>query len=282
MAGWDSIRFLLLGLFLPRKVRTAFWTDTPYPGVHGIIHDFIRMLIIRYVFIRFDRIWGTGLAGCQVLWALGCSAKKTDSLPFFVNNIAAVELRDADQITKFRFANDAETKMAALCAGQLIPSKRYADAIQAMKLLTGDVVLWIAGDGPQREYLVELARSLNVEDRVKFLGWLQPNAVALAMDACDIFLHPAELDPFPTVVLDAMSRGKPIIGNLTSGSIADRVRDGWNGYIVPLGDSAAIAERMDRFAVDRNRIAEFGLKARTVALGYPVHDGVAKILDALA
>ncbi len=281
VAGWDSIRFLLISLLLPRKIRTAFWTDTPYPSPHGIIHDLLRVLIIRYVFLRIDRIWATGLPGCQALWALGCPAEKTDSLPFFMNNAAAAELRDKKRITKFRLEHDAETKMAVLCAGQLIPSKRYEDAIQAIRLSTSDVVLWIAGDGPQKEHLVELTGSLEVEDRVKFLGWLQPEEVALAMDACDVFLHPAILDPFPTVVLDAMSRGKPVIGNLTSGSIADRVRDGWNGYTVPLGDITAIADRINQFAIDRNRIAEFGLKAQATALAHPVLNGVELILGAL-
>jgi len=199
-----------------------------------------------------------------------------------MDTVAVEQLHNKNKITKYRLDHGAETKIAILCAGQLIPSKRYDDAIRAMSLSTSDTVLWIAGDGPQMKHLAELTRSLKLDERVKFLGWLQPEEIALAMDACDIFLHPAELDPFPTVVLDAMSRGKPVIGNLTSGSIADRVRDGWNGYIVPLGDSAAIADRINQFAIDRKQIAEFGSKARATALAHPVLDGVAMILDALA
>lgn len=282
VAGWNSIRFLLISLLVPCKVRMSFWTDTPYPNPHGIIHDLLRMLIIRYVFLRFDRIWSTGLPGCQALWTLGCPVSKTDSLPFFMDTVAVEPLHDRNKITKYRLDHGAESKIAILCAGQLIPSKRYDDAIRAMSLSTSDTVLWIAGDGPQMKYLAELTRSLKLDERVKFLGWLQPEEIALAMDACDIFLHPAELDPFPTVVLDAMSRGKPVIGNLTSGSIADRVRDGWNGYIVPLGDSAAIADRVNQFATDRKQIAEFGAKARATALAHPVLDGIAMILGALA
>jgi len=184
-----------------------------------------------------------------------------------------------ETIARFRQKHGAESKTAVLCAGRLLPSKHYDDAIRALAISGDGLVLWIMGDGAERGRLVELAEELGVNARVHFFGWVQPDEVGVAMDACDIFLHPAVLDPFPTVVLDAMARGKPIIGNLTSGSVADRVIDGWNGYVVPFGDYSAIADRLERFHSCPDRLIEFGARAREKAAGHPVADGIRLILS---
>ena len=71
--------------------------------------------------------------------------------------------------------------------------------------------LWIIGDGPERENLVNLATQLGVIDRVKFVGWL-PRAEAWSeLEKCHIFLHPCLRNLVTTAYLEAMAARRPVI-----------------------------------------------------------------------
>jgi glycosyltransferase involved in cell wall biosynthesis/GT2 family glycosyltransferase len=68
-------------------------------------------------------------------------------------------------------------------------------------------------------------------------------------------------EAFPTVVHEAMSRGKPVIGSAVGGYL-DLIEDGGNGLLVPPGDAAALAEAMARLLGDEALRARMGETAR--------------------
>jgi 1,2-diacylglycerol 3-alpha-glucosyltransferase len=162
-----------------------------------------------------------------------------------------------------------------LGAGQLVKKKRFDDVIRALASANApNAILWLAGTGNDEQNLKSLADQLGVADRVHFLGWLQPAQVEIAFLAADVFVHPAARDPFPTVVLDAMTWGKPIIGSEEAGSVADRVVMGRNGFVHRPGDVDAIAQHMCFFAASPEQISTFGAEARKTACEYPVDLGL--------
>ena len=68
-----------------------------------------------------------------------------------------------------------------------------------------DCGLFIAGEGPNRKDLEELVEGLGLGKHVTFLGWLEPDQMEALYIATDVLVHPALWDPFPLVVLEAMS-----------------------------------------------------------------------------
>ena len=70
-------------------------------------------------------------------------------------------------------------------------------------------VAWIAGDGPLKVELHELARTTGVADRVRFLGWRNDREQLLA--ACDIVAFPSRYEPFGAVTVDAWAMKKPLV-----------------------------------------------------------------------
>lgn len=68
-------------------------------------------------------------------------------------------------------------------------------------------------------------------------------------------------DPLPNVVLEAMSKGKPVIGT-RAGGLTDMIVDGETGYLVDLGDVAALAEAMQRLSDDTALREQFGRASR--------------------
>jgi glycosyltransferase involved in cell wall biosynthesis len=271
LSGWSDPAYVAL-MPLLRRPR-AFWTDTPdtrpRPGLRGAL----RGAVIRGVFRHFDEVWSTGRPGRLTLERMGCDPDKTREMPFFLDldRLPATSVARRAEALAFREAHGGRGAVVFLGAGQLAAKKRYGDAIEALASLgRRDAVLWLCGTGPEREALAALARARGVEDRVIFHGWVQPDGMELAYLASDVFVHPAARDPFPTVVLDAMTWGKPVIGTDVSGSVVDRVEDGVEGMIVREGDVPAITAAMRRFVEDPALVETMGLRSRAKAERYPV------------
>ena len=142
-----------------------------------------------------------------------------------------------------------------LC-GRVRPSKGQADAVRAIARLDG-VVLDVVGDGELDE-LRALAASLGVADRVEVHG-----AVAdplRLVDAADVALMCSRDEAFGRVTVEAMKRGRPVVGAAAGGTL-DLVRDGETGLTYPPGDDAALAAAIARLLGDdalRTRVAAAG------------------------
>jgi glycosyltransferase involved in cell wall biosynthesis len=276
VSGWSFWQHIILMLTPMRNTKKIYWTDTPsldrreWSGIKGAI----RKLLVKLCFATFDEVWSTGKPGCRALEQLGCRKDKIKSFPFFLDLSRYTSL-DADTLKKaqeFRANNtNNNTEIVFLCMGQVASKKRFDDAVKAFSnLRKSNAVLWIAGTGPQEEELKELTIELGIVNQVFFLGWLQQNEVELAYIAADVFVHPASFDPFPTVVLDAMTWGKPVIGTNVSGSVEDRVVPSVNGYIYTEGEVETLADYMRFFIENRNEIKNYGKEARKTACAYPV------------
>ncbi|MFL6246940.1 MAG: glycosyltransferase family 4 protein [Thermoanaerobaculia bacterium] len=146
-----------------------------------------------------------------------------------------------------RFHRDrAETGDAriAVTVSVLRPAKGIEVLLDAVRLLP-EVQFVIVGDGPMRE---EWQASSPVN--VQWTGFRRDVDAILA--GCDLFVHPSLDDAFPTVLLEAMAAGLPVVASRVGG-IPEIVEDGVTGRLVPPGDAqqlaAAIREVMGNAAM---------------------------------
>ncbi|HEX6083732.1 MAG TPA: glycosyltransferase [Thermoanaerobaculia bacterium] len=105
-----------------------------------------------------------------------------------------------------------------------------------------DAVFVIIGDGPLRDEWTRLAESRGVADRVRWAGYRKDVDALLA--GCDLFVHPSLDDAFPTVLLEAMAAGLPIVASQVGG-IPEIVTPGVTGELVPPGDARALASAIN-------------------------------------
>jgi len=139
-----------------------------------------------------------------------------------------------------------------VCAGQLIPRKGIdllIEAIAAYRREFGPCVLWVLGDGPEKASLVELARRLEVDDAVAFLGAVDHEGLMGALDMCDAFAFPTLRDYIGRVVVEALTAGVPFVVSPITGAAETIVQDGVNGIVVDPRDTRALAAALHR-AVD--------------------------------
>lgn len=106
-----------------------------------------------------------------------------------------------------------------------------------------DVSLLIVGDGPDEVGLQQLCRDRGLRN-VVFAGFRDKSELPELLAASDVFVFPTLGDPYGLVVDEAMATSLPIISTLAAGEIADRVKEGINGYLVPAADASSFADRM--------------------------------------
>ncbi len=125
-------------------------------------------------------------------------------------------------------------------------------------------VLEIAGAGDYLPALQELAASLDLGDRVRFLGRIsEAEKLALLRRAWAlVFASPKE--GWGITNLEAAACGTPVVASNSPG-IRESVRDGETGFLVPHGDTAAMAAAMDRLADSRALADQLGQSARRFA-----------------
>jgi glycosyltransferase involved in cell wall biosynthesis len=150
-----------------------------------------------------------------------------------------------------------------LYVGRVIPDKGVATLIRALALLPAEATLDVLGDAEPAHAaeLQQLAREFDVHDRVWF-GKCARSELAERYAAADVVVFPSEWDePFGLVPIEAMACGTPTVASGTGGS-AEFLFDGDNCVLFTPGDSASLAEAVERLASDR------ALRERIVAAGF--------------
>lgn len=124
--------------------------------------------------------------------------------------------------------------------------------------------LWIVGDGPLREDLVNLAAELGA-DRVEFIGYRTGDELRKIIAEAQFAVLPSRVyDNFPFSVLEAMASGKAVVAS-DSGGVPEMVEDGVNGYLFPIGDVDALVDRLNVLLGDGGRRRDMGQRGREKA-----------------
>jgi glycosyltransferase involved in cell wall biosynthesis len=113
----------------------------------------------------------------------------------------------------------------------------------------GASVLLVVGEGPERSTLERWARSHSLAN-VRFLG--QRNDVRDLLWAADLAVMPSRHEAMPMAALEALACGVPLVGSRVGG-IAEIIREGENGLLVPVGDVRSLAHAIEAVLSDESR-----------------------------
>ncbi len=158
-----------------------------------------------------------------------------------------------------------------LSVGRLVPRKGIDVAMRALahlQQLYPDIRYRVAGRGPERPALQQLARALDIEDRVEFLGAVPADDLPELYRQAHLFVLPLRaeeqansVESFGMVFLEAAATAIPsVAGN--SGGAAEAVQDGVTGLVVPPGDVAAVREAIRALLANDEQRQEMGRNGR--------------------
>lgn len=137
-------------------------------------------------------------------------------------------------------------KLEIISVGRWVWKKDYGGAIALMARLRDRGLPFryrLIGEGPEEQKLRFLISEWGLEEQVELLGPLSRPQVAQALQEANLFLHTALSEGFGNALLEAQLMGLPVVATAADG-IAENVKDGETGWVVPLGDIDALAERI--------------------------------------
>ncbi len=105
-----------------------------------------------------------------------------------------------------------------LMVGRLVNGKGHKLAIKAISRLGRDVRLVVVGDGPLRDELLSVARSLGVADRIELLGERPQQCLPELYCAADALILPSRSEGMANVLLESLACGTPVIATAVGGS----------------------------------------------------------------
>ncbi len=145
------------------------------------------------------------------------------------------------------------------------PVKRVMDVLGVFEIASKKVPskLLMIGDGPERSKAEAYCREHDLRDRVLFLGNV-PNLEEV-LSSCDLFLLPSETESFGMSALEALASEVPVIAT-RAGGLPELIVDGEVGFLLPVGDIEAMAERAIEILSDEALQKKLGAAGRALAV----------------
>ena len=110
--------------------------------------------------------------------------------------------------------------------------------------------------------LRSLSKKLGIEDRVRFLGWIQGEAKLQLLKRCWALVVPSTWhETFGLVAIEAAAVGRPVIASL-AGELSYIVKHNYNGKLIPVGDQKSLAEALNDIATDLAKAIRLGRNNR--------------------
>lgn len=221
-----------------------------------------KRLGLPVIFGRADAAFGPSSATVNLLSSLGLPPDRIFLTPYVVETaFFSRRAADADRDRMRATWGIPSDGFVALFCGKLASWKRPLDLLEAAARCP-QIIAIFAGDGPLRRALEFRAGQHDLSGRVRFLGFVNQTALPAVYAASEVLVLPSEYEAFGLVVNEAFACGVPSIVSSACGAAGDLVRDGETGFVVPVGDVSALAERLSLLAGDPDLVLQMGMNAR--------------------
>jgi glycosyltransferase involved in cell wall biosynthesis len=153
-------------------------------------------------------------------------------------------------------------KKVVLFVGRLYHRKGLETLLKSVPLVLkefSNVKFVISGTGfkQKEESLRNLAKELDIEDHVTFLGYVPDNKLPLLYSASDIFVLPAIYENFPFAILEAQATGLPVIST-NVGGIPEFLVDNENGFVIEPRDPIQLTQKVLTLLQNQRLAKEMG------------------------
>ena len=211
------------------------------------------------LFMPISRFW------LDKLRDLGCPREKLK-----VHHVGI----DCEQFSFQPRTRNADDRTVLVSVARLVEKKGIEYAIRALAGIVAEnsnVQYRIIGDGPMSDELKQLVADLRLGDHVRFLGTKTNKEVVDELSRAHVFLAPSvtsrsgDMEGIPTVLMEAMAAGLPVISTLHSG-IPELVEDGVSGKLVGERDVPAMIQAIQEVITHVERWPAMGSAGRQKVL----------------
>ena len=252
-----------IGWFLKRVYGTPYLISLRGADVPSEeVKRFSKQYKVLKPFIRW--LWNDTDALVAVSNGLrGHALKTTPDLPIEV-------IPNAIELFEFTppIRRDHDGPVRLLFVGRFTSAKNVEALVEAAANLKAQGVdrfeLRLVGEGDQRPELERMVIDHGLTSQVKFLGWIGRDDIVHQYRDADLFVTATTWEGMPNTVLESMACGLPVVATEASG-LAELVRDGRNGYLVPLHDVEQLTQRLAELIENPYERQRMGFESRKIA-----------------
>lgn len=211
------------------------------------------------------------LARTLLTSADGCVFQTNDAMGWFPERLQrrSAVIPNAVKQSFFEISRKPVPYRIVTC-GRLTKQKNQriqADAVAALSAKYPEIQLRIYGTGELREELLEHIASLGCGDHVMLMG--ETSDVEKALSEADAFILTSDHEGMPNALMEALAAGVPCIStDCPCGGPRELIRDGVNGFLIPVGDTGALVGKLDRLFGSREESSEISSEARRMSRDY--------------
>lgn len=191
--------------------------------------------------------------GANALNTLGFDARKVRIHP---NGINVSDFTNPKRLVA-QSSGHTRTQFRIITVARLEPVKRIDVALRALASVVHQMPevefeYTIVGDGSLRSKLQQLARDFGLQC-VTFQGAMTRSDAIELVSASDAFVLSSDAEGLPTVLIEAMAAGLPIVAT-DVGGVSEIVKDGEDGYLVPTNDPERLATAISTLYRNHNQL----------------------------
>jgi len=251
--------------FAGMAARTAFWIHRFFPMTFSFTAHANDIFAPRHFEIGLDKL--VDVARVIVTETDYAAQFLRERFPQRANSVHRIY--NGLDLAEFERADFSSTPPLIIAVGRLIAKKGFAELIRACALLAERGKLFrceIIGEGPLENELRAQIAQLNLQNRFVLSGAKPQREVRQHLAAASVFVLPSVLDPeggmdnLPTVIMEAMATGLPVISTNIAG-IPEMVVQNETGFLVQPADPIALAKAIEDVIDDRllaQRLGEAG------------------------
>ena len=165
------------------------------------------------------------------------------------------------------YAKKDKNKFTVICVSRVTPRKGIRFLVQAVEKLSkkyDNLRLIVVGDGNERDSLENLVQEVGLKEKIAFTGPIPHENVGEYYNKSDIFALPSFNEGMSNTMLEALACGLPLIATNTGGA-EELVKDGVNGFIVKMSDAEDLAEKIEKFLINKELEEKMGKESRLLA-----------------
>jgi glycosyltransferase involved in cell wall biosynthesis len=222
-------------------------------------------LLATYLARKCDRQIHTATDFAEKVIAWGGPA---DRIRVILNGV------DTERFSPSQGPSDSDGKPIIMTVRRLVPKNGVRYFVEACSMVGSDANFVVVGDGPERSYLEELARSLGVMDRMEFMGSVPNDLLPETMSTADVMVVPSLVEASSISLLEAMAMAKPSIVTNIPG--IDEVANPDRSLMIRPADSRELARAIDLLLSDPLRRRRLGRNGREYVISQRSHQVMAR------
>lgn len=245
--------------------------------VHGLDITFTSKIYQRFWVKKFlpslDRLIAVGNETIRTGIAYGIPAEKFVFIPNGVDTDKCFHPDISQTQLEHILGENISDKKILLTSGRLAKRKGVAWFIHNVVPKLPDNILYIvAGDGIDKENILNAIQETQTSDKVKILGFVTDETRDILLNTCDIFIQPnikiaGDIEGFGISVIEASSCKLPVIASKLEG-LQDAIQDGMNGYLVESENAQAYIDKINMLLADDAQRESFGEKVREYTINH--------------